>query len=206
MREVLKAMARFASGIAVVPALMSYAVRSLVVGSDRALESSSQMLALLPGLTGQYLRRAFLARTLAGCHQTAAICFGTLFSQAAARIDERVYIGANCHIGWVHIERDVLIGSGVHITSGRHTHAADALDVPIREQGGERSLVRIGAGAWIGSGAIIMADVGRQAIVGAGSVVTRPIPDSTIAAGVPAKVIRERGRSAADDLLRPRTA
>jgi acetyltransferase-like isoleucine patch superfamily enzyme len=86
----------------------------------------------------------------------------------------------------------VLIGSGVHITSGRRTHGTADLSVPIREQEGERTLVRIGEGAWIGSAAVIMADVGRHAVVGAGSVVTRPIPDGVVAAGVPARVIRQR--------------
>lgn len=192
MRDALKACARLAALLAVLPALLSYRLRSLVIGRDRALEGSTQMLALIPGLTGQYLRRAFLAHTLAGCHPTAAICFGTIFSQAAARIDERVYIGPGCYIGRVHIERDALIASGVHLTSGRHTHGTGSTTVAIREQEGRRALVRIGAGAWIGSACVIMADVGRDAIVGAGSVVTRPVPDSVVSAGVPATVIRAR--------------
>jgi len=192
MREALKACVRLAALIAVAPALVSYWLRSLAIGRDRALEGSTQMLALIPGLTGQYLRRAFLGQTLAACHPTAAICFGTIFSQTAAQIDERVYIGAGCHIGRVHVERDVLVASGVHITSGRHTHGTDDPTVPIREQQGRRTLVRIGAGAWIGSAAVIMADVGRNAIVGAGSVVIKPVPDSVVSAGVPARVIRMR--------------
>ena len=77
----------------------------------------------------------------------------------------------------MHIERDVLIGSGVHITSGRETHGTDDPTRPIREQEGNRTLVRIGAGSWIGSGAIIMADVGANAVVGAGAVVAKPVPD-----------------------------
>jgi acetyltransferase-like isoleucine patch superfamily enzyme len=52
--------------------------------------------------------------------------------------------------------------------------------------------VRIGAGTWIGSGSVILADVGRNSIIGAGSVVTRPIPDEVVAAGTPARVIRHR--------------
>ena len=51
----------------------------------------------------------------------------------------------------------------------------------------------IGAGAWIGSAAIVIADVGPGTIVGAGSVVTKPLPANVIAAGVPAKVLRPRG-------------
>jgi acetyltransferase-like isoleucine patch superfamily enzyme len=52
--------------------------------------------------------------------------------------------------------------------------------------------VCIGAGAWIGSAAVVMADVGRDTIVGAGAVVTKALPDQVIAAGVPARAIRSR--------------
>jgi acetyltransferase-like isoleucine patch superfamily enzyme len=51
----------------------------------------------------------------------------------------------------------------------------------------------VGEGAWIGSAAIVMEDVGRGTVVGAGSVVTRPLPDLVLAAGVPARVLRHRG-------------
>jgi acetyltransferase-like isoleucine patch superfamily enzyme len=53
-------------------------------------------------------------------------------------------------------------------------------------------MVRIGADCWIGGGAIIMADVGPNTIIGAGAVVTRAIPANVIAAGVPARVIKNR--------------
>ena len=92
----------------------------------------------------------------------------------------------------VHVEADVLIGEGVHIPSGGTTHGIADLTIPIREQPGERRMVRIGKGSWIGSGAIVLADVGRDTIVGAGSVVTKPLPDRVVAAGVPAKVVRSR--------------
>jgi acetyltransferase-like isoleucine patch superfamily enzyme len=192
MRDFAKAVLRGLALVAVLPALASYAIRSRVIGADRALEGSTQALALLPGLFGQYLRRAFLARVLAGCDATAAVCFGTTFSQGGARIDARAYVGPNCVLGRVHVERDVLIASGVQITSGRLTHGSGDASVPIRDQEGARTLVRIGEGAWIGAGCVVMADVGRHSIVGAGSVVTRPIPDRVVAAGAPARVIRAR--------------
>ena len=63
MREVLKATARGLALVCVLPALLSYAIRRAVLGRDRALEGSTQALSLVPGILGQYLRRAFLAQT-----------------------------------------------------------------------------------------------------------------------------------------------
>jgi acetyltransferase-like isoleucine patch superfamily enzyme len=192
MRHTLKRLARAVAFILVLPALASYAVRARVIGPDRALEGSTQALSLIPGILGQYLRRAFLSRTIRFCHPTAAISFGTIFAQTDAHIDADVYVGPGCVLGRVHLERNVLVGSCVQITSGRYTHGSTDPSVPMREQEGARTLVRIGEGAWIGSAAVVMADVGSHSIVGAGSVVTRPLPDLIVAAGVPARIIRSR--------------
>jgi acetyltransferase-like isoleucine patch superfamily enzyme len=118
--------------------------------------------------------------------------FGTLFSQADTEIDENVYVGPHCHLGLVHLERDVLLAAGVHIPSGPETHGTARLDTPIREQPGRPVKVRIGAGAWIGSAAGVMADVGRDTVVAAGAVVTKPLPDRVVAGGVPARVLKHR--------------
>jgi acetyltransferase-like isoleucine patch superfamily enzyme len=193
MRHAVKAAAHVIATILVTPSLVSFWLRGTLMGPDRALESSTQFLSLLPGLSGQYLRRAFLARALrGGCATSATVEFGTVFSQAGAQIDHNVYVGPRCHLGLVHIERDVLVAAGVHIPSGPHTHGTDP-SRPIREQPGERRLVTIGAGSWIGSNAVVLADVGRNSIVAAGAVVTQAIPDGVIAAGVPARVLRTRG-------------
>src|SRR6185295_18039122 len=123
-------------------------------GRDRAIEASTQALGLIPGLPGQYLRRAFLSRTLAHCDPSAAIEFGTIFSSVDTRIDENVYIGPYCHIGLAHFERDVLLAPAVHVPSGRHSHGIADRSKPMREQRGQPVMVRIGAGAWIGSAAV----------------------------------------------------
>jgi len=192
VREMLKSAARGAAHVAVAPLLVSYAIRSRLLGRDRALQASSQLLALVPGVLGQYIRRAYLSHTIAFCDKTAVIEFGALLSRADARIDANAYVGPNCHLGRVHVERDVLLASGVHIPSGAKTHRIDDPSRPIREQGDDEQLVRIGAGSWIGEAAVIMADVGRDTVVGAGAVVTRPLPAECIAAGVPARVVRYR--------------
>lgn len=192
MRETAKGVARAIALVIVSPLLVSHAVRRRVLGRDRALEGSSQTLSLVPGVVGDYLRRAFLSCVLDRCAPSATIQFGALFSQAGARLDENVYVGPRCHLGLVHLEKDVLLAAGVHVPSGGATHGTDDPDVPIREQPGARSLVRIGEGTWVGSAAIVMADVGKRCVIGAGSVVTRPIPDDSIAVGSPARVIRRR--------------
>ena len=196
MREFVKQTARRVAAVVVSPFVLSYRVRSALFDRDRALEGSTQALAWLPGITGEYLRNAFLRSTIAACDPSATICFGTIFSRAGARIGANVYIGANCTVGLVQIDRDVLIGSGVHLPSGAETHGIADIAIPIREQPGMERLVRIGHGAWIGNAAVIMADVGHDTVVGAGSVVTRPLAPLVIAAGAPARVIKLRTNGA----------
>lgn len=192
MRELIKAIAHGCALIAVTPSVLSWRVRARILGADRALEGSTQAWALVPGLLGQYLRRAFLSRTLASCATTATIEFGTIFSSASASIGERAYIGPRCHIGWALLEDNVLLAAGVHVPSGANTHGIDDVTVAIRDQPTRKTPVRIGTGSWIGSAAVVMSDVGRDSVVAAGAVVTRPVPDLTIAGGVPARVLRHR--------------
>ena len=89
------------------------------------------------------------------------------------------------------IEDDVMIGSGVHIYI--HNHSFDRLDIPLIDQGyypDEPVLLK--KGCWIGANAIILPGVtiGRNSVIGAGSVVTKSVPDGVVAAGNPAKVLK----------------
>jgi acetyltransferase-like isoleucine patch superfamily enzyme len=192
VKNLAKAFVRLAASVAVLPAVASFHIRAAFLGCDRALEGSSQWLSLLPGLPGIYLRSAFYGFVLAECHPTARVEFGTLLSKVGARLGPYCYIGPHCHLGLAHIEQDVLIAAGVHIPSGGRLHETSEIGTPIREQAMNPAVVRIGAGSWIGAAAVVMADVGRDSIIGAGSVVTRPIPDRVVAAGVPARAIRNR--------------
>jgi acetyltransferase-like isoleucine patch superfamily enzyme len=192
VRHACKTVARGVAAVLVFPLLLSFWAKVAVLGRDRALEGSSETLSLVPGLLGQYLRRAFLARVLVRCDPSAVIGFGALFSKAGASVGPNVYVGPRCHIGLASLEADVLLAAGVHVTSGARTHGIADPSRPIREQAGAPALVRVGRGTWVGSAAVVMADVGRDSVVGAGAVVTRPLPDRVIAAGVPARVLRSR--------------
>jgi virginiamycin A acetyltransferase len=192
VRESVKQAAFWLATLAVVPRLVSFWLRSFVLGRDRAFEGSSQSLSRVPGVLGQYLRRAFYARTLAHCHPSVTIAYGALLSKTGAMLDERSYIGPHAHLGLVHLERDVLVGPAVQIPSGKLTHGIGDPSTPIRDQAGTQEMVTIGAGSWIGAAAIVMADVGRESVVGAHAVVVKPIPDRVVAVGSPASVVKSR--------------
>jgi len=193
VKPLLKRIARAAALVVVFPVLVSFYVRARLMGRNRALMGSSQALALVPGTVGQYVRTAFLRFALDECAPSVVVEFGTIFSQAGARLHENVYVGPMCHLGLVLLERDVLVAAGVHIPSGPATHGIEDVERPIREQPGRPVTVRIGAGSWIGSGCVVMADVGERCVVAAGSVVTRPVPPLVVAGGVPAQVLKQRG-------------
>jgi acetyltransferase-like isoleucine patch superfamily enzyme len=95
----------------------------------------------------------------------------------------------------IHIERDVLIAQWVLIVD--HNHAYEDITVPIVKQGiTEGGRIRIGQGCWIARGAVILCPkgeltIGRNCVIAANSVVTRSIPDYSLVAGLPARVMRQ---------------
>jgi acetyltransferase-like isoleucine patch superfamily enzyme len=145
--------------------------------------------ALAPGLPGDYLRIAFYKLTLAECSLSSRISFGSFFSTPQARLAHTVYIGSFCILGKVIIGERAQIASGVQILSGSRQHARDEQGRILSADQGVFSTVEIGADSWIGAAAVVMNDVGPRSTVGAGSIVTRPIPADSVAVGVPAKVI-----------------
>lgn len=89
------------------------------------------------------------------------------------------------------IEDDVLIGLGVHIYVENHRFSDPS--VPIFYQGhSQAEKVVLCQGCWLGANVIILPGVvvGENSVIAAGSVVTKSIPPRSVAAGVPAKVIR----------------
>jgi acetyltransferase-like isoleucine patch superfamily enzyme len=178
--------------LAVLPAVLCYRLGAAAAGPTRAFPGWSQAFALLPGLTGAYLRRAFYRLVLPRCDADAFLGFGTVFSHPTAEVGRSVYVGVYCCLGDVTLEDDVLLGSHVSVMNGTGQHGMDRLDVPIREQPGVWPRVTIGRDSWVGDRAVVMADVGKHCVIGAGSVVTKPVPDYAIAVGSPARVIRYR--------------
>jgi acetyltransferase-like isoleucine patch superfamily enzyme len=91
----------------------------------------------------------------------------------------------------IRIGDDVWTGHHVYITDQNHGY--DDLDLPISKQVMPERPVSIGDGSWLGHGTVVLPGVtiGRHVVVGANSVVTRDLPDNCVAAGVPARVIKQ---------------
>jgi acetyltransferase-like isoleucine patch superfamily enzyme len=192
MKACLKAVANGVAMMVVFPAFLWYQVARGLLGRQQAFAGLSQGFSLIPGLGGIYLRRAFYRLVLPRCDTDACLCFGTIFSHPTARVGKSVYVGPYCCLGDITLEDDVLLGSQVSIMNGGEQHGIERLDIPIREQPGRWPHVTIGNDTWIGDRAVVLADIGSHCVVGAGSVVTKPLPDYAIAVGVPAKIVRYR--------------
>jgi acetyltransferase-like isoleucine patch superfamily enzyme len=149
--------------------------------------SFAQGIALIPGMIGNYLRAAFYRQTLREFSLDTTVAFGTFFASPQASVSALASIGCYCVIGRVRIGFGTQIGSHVEIPSGRREHVRDRkgnlLSAPAAE-------IVIGNRCWIGSAAVIMAEIGDRSTVGAGSVVVTKIPPGAVAVGNPARVIR----------------
>ena len=110
------------------------------------------------------------------------------------RIGSNSQIGQNCRIGKdVTIGDDVVMGPDVVMMTA--SHAFDDPDIPIRLQGATSPRpINIGNDVWIGTRVVILPGVtiGDKAVIGAGSIVTKDIPERAIAVGSPARAIRYR--------------
>ena len=108
-----------------------------------------------------------------------------------------LYVAGECSIYKLKdhtiIGNDVMMAPEVIILSG--SHKFDRTDIPMREQGAPpKKTVQIGDDVWIGTRSIILPGVtiGSHSIIGAGSVVTKDVPEWAIVAGNPANLIRYR--------------
>jgi len=93
--------------------------------------------------------------------------------------------------GFITIEDDVMMGSGVHIYVSNHQFN-DPYTPIIDQRSFKYSHVVLRKGCWVGANVIILpgVEIGANAVVGAGSIVTKSVPAATLVAGNPAKFIK----------------
>lgn len=187
--------ALFLVGLTLASPWIVWARIGMALRSEGPYSTSAYAVSGCIGLVGVAVRRAFYRFTLKSCPADFTTHHGTVVTHPTARIGRNVWIGAYSLIGRCSLGDDVIIGSRVSVLSGRHPHRFSDPDAPIQEQGGSYAEVRIGADCWLGEGSIIMADLGRGCVVGAGAVVVKPGDDYSILVGNPAHSVGKRGEN-----------
>lgn len=129
-----------------------------------------------------------------GCHLEPG-CWITMSEHAKVKLGDDVWLNRNVMLA---AEREISVGDHVMFANGCFigdaSHRFDDPDLPITWQGfTSKGPVRIGSNCWFGVNVVVTSGVtiGDHCVVGANSVVTGDLPDASIAAGSPAKVIRK---------------
>ena len=115
--------------------------------------------------------------------------------------EAKIAIGSNCYFGFhltilaggsINIGDDVLIASNVLITCENHGMNPES-KIPYMNQPLKCKDVSIGEGSWIGEKVSVMPGVkiGKKCVIGTNAVVTKSIPDYSMALGIPARVIKK---------------
>lgn len=136
------------------------------------------------------------SETLIGAYSTLSVGHTPDDAHAPERglvIGDRCVIGGRAIITAhesIVIGDDVWFGQNVFVSDASHGY--QDVETPIGLQLGWAHPVEIGSGSWIGHGVIVLPGtrIGRNVVIGAGSVVRGEIPDHSVAVGVPAKVVR----------------
>lgn len=141
----------------------------------------------------RHIRYWICKHLFAKCGKNVNIEHGAIMGMRHIEIGDNSGIGINCRVSKAIIGKNVMMGPDVIIFSRNHNFADP--DKPLQEQDYiDYEPNRIGDNTWIGTRAIILPGrhIGKCAIVGAGAVVTKDVPDYAIVGGNPAKIIRYR--------------
>jgi len=131
-------------------------------------------------------------------------CWITIADEGRVRIGEGCFLNVNTMIASqasVTIGDHVMFANNCFVSDASHRY--DDPDTPVPWQGFEsKGPTEIGSNCWFGWGCVVTSGVkiGERCVIGANSVVTRDLPPRVIAAGAPARVIREIDYGAGEDL------
>jgi virginiamycin A acetyltransferase len=212
-RSLRRTIKQVVDGISLVLALPAAATcwieYRLSPASEAVYQFWSHVFSLMPGLPGLSLRRAFYRLTLDHCHPDFYIGFGALFTHRQAHVEDGVYIGPYALVGSSRLGRGSMIGSRASLLSGTDLHEMDhttGVWTPFEHT--RLRQINVGEHAYIGEGAIIMANVGARSMVAAGTVVSNAVPAAVVVAGNPARFVRkiEVPQPAASELVAPAVA
>ena len=164
--------------------------------TPRSFRLGWTLLRPFPARIGSPLRVQLLRRFGARIGQGVLLGEGLrVLGPAGLRLDDGASVARGVTLdarAGIHLAGGALIGFESVLLSW--THRWDRVDVPVQEQGFIGAPVRVGSMAWLGARSILLpgCDVGAASVVGAGAVVTRSLPDRSVCAGSPCRVLRSR--------------
>ncbi|MBI4353718.1 MAG: acyltransferase [Candidatus Omnitrophica bacterium] len=159
--------------------------------------AGQQLVAMLPDHCGA-ARYAFYRRFLQQAGRFHSMSGLKIYCPEGVKIGEGVSMNIGVVLdpsdgGAIEIGNNVLIGPYCVLRAADHVFSDPA--IPIKDQGHRGGAIVIEDDCWLGSHVVVTRSVriGRGCVIGAHSVVTHDIPPYTVAAGVPATVLRQRG-------------
>lgn len=186
-------MTRAVAGILTWPLVLPLALLARL--SDIAFRTVSEMLSQVPYALGIVMRAEFYRFTLRRCGRNVIVEFGTIFCYRDVALGDHVLLGRFNVIHHCDFGSYVLVGEHCTFLSGSRQHGMEQLDRPMALQQGFRKRIHVADDVWIGAHTVLMEDVSTGAVVGAGSVVNRPVEPYAIVAGNPARLIRRRDQA-----------
>ena len=156
---------------------------------ERMLCWCKEILSLIPTAIGEYMRLGFYWSVCREISPDALFMFGSMVAHRDTIIRAGVVVGSYTIVGYADIGENVLMGARVSLISGKYQHGR-----PVERSGGaelveQYDTIHIGKNSWIGQDAIIMANVGENCTVGAGSVVFKDMPPNSTFIGNPARKV-----------------
>src|SRR5262245_42299430 len=145
-RRMLKRLAFCACLVVASPLTLAVWLEKRLSNGEAVFVCASQLLALIPGLVGTYLRAAYYYASLDKCSWEIHVGFGSVFTHRGASVGSNVSMGVFCVIGQADIGENVMMASRISIPSGKRQHIDDCgrlQAVPRLDR------VAVGRGGWV---------------------------------------------------------
>jgi virginiamycin A acetyltransferase len=192
VKKVIKGIVFAIFFVLVLPFGLSARLLHRFTGSPLLYDMFCECFSIVPGIFGTISRACYYKQTLKKSSFDLDIGFGSIVSKIDTSIGKGVLITGHTTIGLTDIGDRAVIANYVSILSGRYQHNFADINKDILANEDRFIRIKIGNDSFIGDNSTVMANVGEFSIIGAGSVVVKDIPEFVVAAGNPARVIKQR--------------
>ncbi|MCW2488877.1 acyltransferase, partial [Candidatus Symbiopectobacterium sp. NZEC127] len=133
-------------------------------------KTCAQIISIVPGILGIFLRRIFYKITLKKCGENLNVFWGAVIVYSDVEIGNNCTIEEFCIISHCKIGNDVIFAANVSVMSGAKHHDVNDITTSFYNSKSECRKLSLGNNLWIGTHAVIMNDIGSNCAIGAGAV------------------------------------